>query len=263
MNGKWLVHTVFVCGLAWCAQLACAQQVCEFNDYSDGLVEGQKGWNVWNKVPDPSAFSIVNGLGATGQAGDRAMVIQPSQIPLKVVGPEPVRWMPGEACELEFYFKVGVVPGEFAYDKRVMTVLLGNALMTEKACWEVHLLVAPDGSWKLSGGMPGESEAGGVSPDAILDRRKVQGVAVSNWFRFKLVAKKLTDPDTFATRVEVYDLNSKLITSLEFPKTAEKAKTAGMWNLSRVSYGFLSANHYHGLSCIDNVKFSSYSIANP
>lgn len=231
-------------------------QHVNFNKFEDGPISGQFEWNVYDKVKDTSALSIMNELGTSERAGDKALLIQASKNPIRCVTGEPVRWLPGQSLSMEFDFKVAVDPEELLSTKPVMTVMVGNSLLSPKARFSVSLNATPNGDWELAGNFP-NSMTKKIYGENFLIRSNVD-VSISSWFRFSLVVNKLDDPDSFEASIEIRDPETgKLLTAMPFFDN-EKDKVAGaMWNTSRAHAGFYAPVDQYGVVCIDNLIVTS------
>lgn len=227
-----------------------------FNDFSDGPIEGQMEWNVYDMVPDSSALSIMDILGTSEKDGDKALVIQASKTPIRCVTGEPVRWLPGRTLTMEFDFKVAVDPREMLMPKPVMTVMMGNSLLSEKARWELKLEASPSGDWVLMGAMPDGSSKRIYGENFLI--RSDKDLSISQWYRFKLVSYKSTDADSFKTRVEISGAETgELVAEIDFTDYSKDKVAKAMWNTSRAHVGFHAANNQVGLVCIDNLMIHS------
>jgi hypothetical protein len=227
-----------------------------FNKFEDGPISGQFEWNVYDKVKDTSALSIMNELGTSEANGDRALLIQASKTPIRCVTGEPVRWLPGQTLSMEFDFKVAVDPAELLSTKPVMTVMVGNSLLSPKARFSVSLNATPNGDWELVGNFPNAMTKKIYGENFLI--RSNTDISVSSWYRLSLVVNKLEDPDAFEASVEIRDPESgKLLTAMPVFDN-EKDKVAGaMWNTSRAHAGFYAPVNQYGVVCIDNLTVSS------
>ena len=177
-----------ICILGMMISMAESSQNHSFNSFSDGLIEGQFGWNIYDKVKDSSAFTIIDELGTSEEAGDKALVIRASKEPIRCVTGEPVRWLPGRTLTMEFDFKVAIDPSEQALDKPVLTVMVGNSLLSKKTRWALALDATADGDWRLSGGFPDTSSKNIYAENFLI--RSTKAVSVSEWYHLVLVVKK-------------------------------------------------------------------------
>lgn len=253
MKNKWLALVAMGCFSAT------AQQETfkfNFNDFSDGSISGQQEWNVYDKVKDMSALSIMDKLGTSEADGDKALVVQASKAPIRCVTGEPVRWLPGYTFKAEFDFKVAMDPRELAMPKPVMTVMFGNSLLSPKARWEVRLEASPSGDWVLIGAMP-DGKSKRIYGENFLIRSD-NDVSISQWYKFYLVSKKSTDADSFETRVEIVGAESgELIADITFTDNNKDKIAQEMWNTSRAHFGFYAPKDQVGLVCIDNLVVTS------
>ncbi len=230
----------------------------DFNQFANGPIEGQFEWNVYDKVKDSSALSIMDQLGTVEMEGDKALVVRSSPTAIRCVTGEYVRWLPGRTLTMEFDFKVAVDPVELASVKPVLTVLVGNSLLSAKASWALHLQATPDGDWRLSGAMPDVATKVIYGENFLI--RSNKDVSISEWYKMVLVVKKLSDPDSFETKVEMRNaLSGDIIAELEFTDGKKDKVTAAMWNTARAHVGFFAAKDQLGLVCIDNLKVTSSS----
>ena len=229
----------------------------DFNTFTDGQLNGQNGWKILRKRPGKSAVSIFDELGPTETAGDKALVIQLSDDVSRVVGADGLRWMPGQIWSMDFDFRVGITAQELAGNKPVLTVFVGNAYLSPKTRWEIRLEAEPDGTWKLSGGLPCWKEVTGIVADTVLERPEGDEAAISNWMHFTLITKKLPEPDSFESYVEIRNSQDEIIACLAFLELLQDKKTASMWNQSRLYCGFDAPLRQLGLVCIDNIELIS------
>lgn len=227
----------------------------DFNRFDEGPIDGQQGWNVYNKVKDSSAFSVMDEVGTRGVAGDRALVLQSSQEPIRCVTGEPVRWLPGRTLTVKFDFKLGQSSSEPSKNMPTMAFLIGNSLLSEKARWGITLEAQPNGDWKLVGAMPDGASAIIYGENLLIRPR--EDVLLSEWFQFKLVVKKLTEPDTFEAKAEIKDVEGNTLATLDFASETKDKVTKAMWNLPRIHAGFLVSRDQKGLAVIDNLVVSS------
>jgi len=241
-----------------CATHVAAESITyDFNTFSDGQVNGQDGWKILRKRPGKSAVSIFDELGPTETAGDKALVIQLSDDVSRVVGADGLRWMPGQIWSMDFDFRVGITAQELAGNKPVLTVFVGNAYLSPKTRWEIRLEAEPDGTWTLSGGLPFWKEVTGIVADTVVERPEGDEAAVSNWMHFTLITKKLPEPDSFESYVEIRNSQDEIIACLAFLELLQDKKTASMWNQSRLHFGFNAPLRQLGLVCIDNIEIIS------
>lgn len=246
------LHIVAASILTGSVASAATQVEYDFTDYVEKPVEGQHGWNVYPKVKDSSAITIVDEVGTTEVVGDKGLVVMPAASEIRCVCGDSVRWMPGKTLNLEFDFKVAITPDEPFSTRPVMNVFVGNSLLSEKARWGVRLEALPNGDWQLAGSLPDSASKKIYAENFML--RLGNEVAVSEWFRFVLVVKKLETPDAFESQAEIKDAAGNTITSLTFTDTNKDKVTAAMWNLSRLHVGFGAAVDQYGLANIDNIK---------
>ena len=241
-----------------CATHVAAESVTyDFNAFYDGQINGQDGWKILRKRPGKSAVSIFDELGPTETAGDKALVIQLSDDVSRVVGADGLRWMPGQIWSMDFDFRVGITAQELAGNKPVLTVFVGNAYLSPKTRWEIRLEAEPDGTWTLSGGLPFWKEVTGIVADTVVERPEGDEAAISNWMHFTLITKKLPEPDSFESYVEIRNSQDEIIACLAFLELLQDKKTASMWNQSRLHFGFNAPLRQLGLVCIDNIEIIS------
>ncbi len=235
-----------------------AQEVLkyDFNDFDVGPIEGQREWNIYDMVKDSSALSIMDELGTSEASGDKALVIQASPQPIRCVTGEPTRWLPGRTLTVEFDFKVAVDPGEVAMSKPSLTVMVGNALLSPKARFEIGIDAMPNGDWLFRGAMPDPAEKKIYSENFLF--RSDQEVSISEWHQFKLVIKKLSEPDTFETSAEIRNAKTGAVLSELSFTSADKGKVSkGVWGSARAHVGFNAPKEMLGLVCVDNLVITS------
>lgn len=227
-----------------------------FNDFDAGPISGQHEWNTYDKVPDTSALSIADKLGTSEADGDKALLIKESKTPIRCVTGEPVRWLPGYTFTADFDFKIAVAPREMVMAKPVMTVMFGNSLLSPKARWEIKLEASPTGDWVLIGAMPDGSSKRIYGENFLI--RENNAVSISQWYKMRLVSRKLTEPDSFETRVEIIGAESgELIAEIQFSDNNKDKVAKEMWNTSRAHIGFYAADNQLGLVCVDNLTITS------
>ena len=232
-------------------------QKFNFNDFAVGPIDGQMEWNVYNKVKDSSALSIMDVLGTSEADGDKALIIQASDIPIRCVTGEPMRWLPGRTLTMEFDFKVAVDPVELSMPKPVMTVMIGNSLLSEKTRWQVQLGATPSGDWVLMGAMPDGSSKRLYGENFLI--RSDADVSISQWYKFKLISRKLTEPDSFETSVEISGAAThELLAEIQFSDHKKDKVSQSIWNTSRAHVGFYAPKEQLGLVCIDNLVITSF-----
>jgi len=231
-------------------------QKFNFNDFADGPIEGQMEWNVYDMVPDSSALSIMDVLGTSEEDGDKALVIQASKTPIRCVTGEPVRWLPGRTLSMEFDFKLAVDPKELMMPKPVMTVMMGNSLLSEKARWELRLEASPSGDWVLIGAMPDGSSKRIYGENFLI--RSEKDLSISQWYHFRMTSFKSKDADSFKTHVEITGAESgELVADIGFTDNNKDKVAQAMWNTSRAHVGFFAGNNQVGLVCVDNLVVQS------
>jgi hypothetical protein len=256
MDKKWhIVGMSAFLGLTTLAQTE--TQTFDFNDFEVGQIDGQMEWNVYNKVKDSSAISIMDVLGTSEENGDKALVVRPADIPIRCVTGEPIRWLPGRTLSMEFDFKVAVAPLEVVMPKPVVTVMIGNSLLSDKASWQVRLEASPRGDWVLIGAMPDGSSQRIYGENFLI--RSERDVSISEWYRFKLVSRKLSEPDSFETTVEISSAETdEQLAEVKFSDGKKDKLTKTMWNTSRAHVGFGAEKNQLGLVCIDNLVINSF-----
>ena len=247
-----------LCCLIICAAGADTETIIyDFNTFTDGQLNGQNGWKILRKRPGTSDVSIFDELGPTETAGDKALVIQLSDEVSRIVGADGLRWMPGQIWSMDFDFRVAITSQELAGNKPVLTVFVGNAYLSPKTRWEIRLEAEPDGTWKLSGGLPDWKEVSGIIADTVVERPEGEDAAISNWMHFTLITKKLPEPDSFESYVEIRNSDDEIIACLAFLEVLHDRQTASMWDQSRLYCGFNAPLRQLGLVCIDNIELIS------
>jgi hypothetical protein len=242
--------------LAYSASVGLAETVeYDFNDFAEGPISGQHDWNVYEMVKDSSALSIMNEVGTRGVAGDKALVLRNADTELRCVTGEPVRWLPGSTLTVEFDFRLGITADEPIRNMPAFSFLIGNSLLSEKARWGIVLETQPNGDWRLAGAMPDAASTKIYGENLLIRPRK--DVALSDWFQFKLVVEKKDDPDVFAAKAEIKDVEGKTLATLEFGCTTKDKVLKAMWNLPRVNAGFMVSPEQQGLAVVDNLVLIS------
>lgn len=253
---KFRMPVLIMCATWMMSAVAEEPLVYDFNQFSNGPIEGQYEWNIYDKVKDSSALSIMDQLGTVEVEGDKALVVRASPTPIRCVTGEYVRWLPGRTLTMEFDFKVAVDPVELTRVKPVMTVLIGNSLLSNKASWSLHLEATPNGDWRLSGAMPDIATKVIYGENFLI--RSDKDVSISEWHKMIIVVKKLSDPDSFEASVELKNaLSREVLASLEFTDTKKDKVTKAVWNTARGHVGFAAPKDQLGIVCIDNLKVSS------
>lgn len=245
-------------GLLMCTGAVSETVYYDFNNFSEGLINGQNGWKTFRKTPGSAAVSVFDELGPTDAVGDKALVIQLSDELSRVVSPDGLRWMPGQTWSMDFDFRIGITGQELAGNKPVLTVLIGDAYLSTKARWEIRLEAVPDGTWTLSAGLPNWKAVTGIVDETVLERPDENNAAISDWMHFTVITTKLDQPDSFESFVELRNCNDELIAQLSFHDTHNNSQTVPMWDLSRVYCGFKAPRRQLGLVCIDNLEITSF-----
>jgi hypothetical protein len=252
---KWILKSFMVAVVMMGTVWADSSVEYDFNDFSDGPINGQAGWSVYDKVKDSSAFSVMNELGTSEEDGDRALVIQASETSIRCVTGEPVRWLPGQTLSVDFDFKLALDSSTLTEDRPVLVFYVGNSVLNEKACWQGGLEATTNGDWRLSASLP-DTSTQRVNREDLLVRSKT-GSSISDWYRFNLVIKKLSEPDSFESSVRILDAKGNVIASLECQDTNKDSVTKAMWNLTRMHAGFSAPKNLYGLVCIDHLEIKS------
>ena len=229
-----------------------------FDNFYEGLVNGQNGWKTFRKSPGSAAVSVFDEIGPSDETGDKALVIQLSDELSRVVAADGLRWMPGQTWSMDFDFRIGITGQELAGNKPVLTVFIGDAYLSEKARWEIRLEAAPDGTWTLGGGLPNWQEVDGIVAETVMERPEEDRAAISQWMHFSVLTTKLDMPDSFESYVEIRNYEDEVIAQLSFADTLSDRQTAAMWDLSRVYCGFNAPRRQLGLVCIDNISITSF-----
>jgi|GEM_PF-5721030 len=228
----------------------------DFNAFDDGPIDGQMEWNVYEKVVDSSALSIKDVLGTSEKKGDKALVIKSSMDGIRCVTGQPVRWLPGRTLSMVFDFKVAVAPDDSTIEKPVLTVMIGDALLSEKARWSIQLLATPKGDWRLIGHMPDEAQKTIYGENFFV--RMNNEVTISRWYTFTLIAEKKSEPDAFSVQATIKNaVSGEQLVELDFTDEEKNKVAAAMWNTSRAHAGFQAAPGQLGMVCIDNLVISS------
>lgn len=227
----------------------------DFNSFSDGPIDGQAGWNVYDKVKDSSAFSVINELGTSEEDGDRALVIKAPKTPIRCVTGEPIRWLPGQTLSIAYDFKLAIGSTALIEDRPVLVFYVGNSVLSEKACWNVALEATTNGDWRLSASLP-DTSTQRVYREKLLVRSQTE-TSISDWYRFELVIRKRSTPDSFESTVRILDTKGNEIASLKCQDTTKDSVTKAMWNLTRLHAGFYAPKNLYGLVCIDNLVIDS------
>jgi len=249
---KWIVFQVAVmfAGMA----MAAPEVAHDFNSLYNGPIDGQLGWNVYDKIRDTSALSVVDELGTTEEVSDKALIIKASEKPIRCVIDKPVRWETGLTLYVEFDFRLTVPSRVVAQDTPAMVFYVGNPLLNEQARWEVRIDAKANDAWDLTAAMPVEAHQ--EIPAFKLLVRSDKEDAVSDWFHCVVEIKKMPVPDTFKTSVKITDQNNKLIAEVSCSGSSDDEVTKSMWNMTRLYAGFGAPSDLLGLACIDNLTMS-------
>jgi len=249
---KWTVLQVAVL-LAGTA-LAAPEIQHDFNSLYNGPIDGQLGWNVYDKIRDTSALSVVDELGTTEEASDKALVVKASEKPIRCVIDKPVRWETGLTLFVEFDFRLAVSSRAVEKDTPAMVFYVGNPLLNERARWEVRIDATENNAWKLTTAMPVKAQK--EIPEFKLLVRSDTSDSVSDWFHCVVEIKKMPVPDTFKTSVKIMDQNNKAVAEVSSSGTGDDDVTKAMWNMTRLYAGFGAPSDLLGLACIDNLTMS-------
>ncbi|MEE9368951.1 MAG: hypothetical protein V3V05_08805, partial [Pontiella sp.] len=188
-------------------------------------------------------------------AGDNALVVRASAESIRCVTGEPARWLPGKMMTMQFDFKVAVDPVDIVNDRPVMSVMVGNSLLSEKVSWTVVLEATPGGDWRLSGAMPDAASKKIYSENFLI--RSDEVVSISEWHQLVLVIKKRSEPDSFESTVKLINpVSREVIAELVFTDINKDKVTKSMWNTTRAHVGFSGRKDQLGLAVIDNLKIS-------
>jgi hypothetical protein len=229
--------------------------VCNFNELSDGIIDGQPGWDVFEKGQDSSAFTVVSEVGTSEASNDRALVIKSTDDSIRCVTDEAVRWRRAQTVTIEFDLRVMLPQEEFLEDRPVMILLMGNSVLSETARWEIRLDAKPDGSWNLSAALP--DKVSQLIPAEKIAFSRGKAAAATDWMHCVVEVEKRSRLDSFSASVKLQDKTGKTIARLICADDNKDRLTKTMWSLSRLHAGFLSSRDIHGLSCIDNFQIST------
>ncbi len=248
----------------WLPLLACAGMQaaqagssveCNFDQLSDGLIDGQPGWEIFDKVKDSSAFSVASEVGVTETAQDKALIVKASDHAIRCVTEKAVRWLRRETAKADFDFRIVVPRGSLDEDQPVMVFLFGNSVLGETARWEVRLQATTSGDWELWAALPDEASA--TFPADRLAFKPGTSTRVSDWLHCTVEVTKLPESDSFSSTVRITDKHGQSIASVTCTDTTKDPATMAIWNLSRLHAGFLAAKELPGLACIDNFVLST------
>lgn len=250
---KWIVFQIAV-AMAGTVMAGSEHIEHDFNQLYDGPIDGQRGWNVYDKMRDTSALSVVDELGTTEKPSDKALIVKASEEPIRCVIDKPIRWETGLTLFVEFDFRIAVPAMVVTKDTPAMIFYIGNPLLNEKSRWEVRLDAIADDAWKLTAAMP--EEASQEIPAFKMLLRSDKTATVSDWFHCVVEIKKKSVPDTFKTDVRILDEKKKLVAEISCSGSNEDRVTKTMWNMSRLYAGFGAPSDLLGLACIDNLKMT-------
>ncbi len=225
---------------------------CNFNRLLPGQVDGQPGWDVYDKGKDSSPFSVVTEVGITEESWDKALVVKESIVPLRCVTDRAVRWLRKQTFSVEFDFRVMVPMTKIVKDRPAMVLLVGNSVLNEGGRWEVRLSETTSGAWKLSAALPDEASI--IVPYEKLQFTSRESTSISEWLHCKVEIHKLSAIDSFKSKVKITDRTGQTIAELECTDNKKDATTKAMWNTSRMHAGFYAAKEIHGLACIDDFR---------
>lgn len=228
---------------------------CNFNDLSEGQIDGQTGWDVFDKIKDSSAFSVATEVGTTETIEDKALIVKASGETVRCVTDEPVRWLRKQTARIEFDFRVVVPSGKIDENKPVMVLLLGNSVLNEKGRWEMRLGVTTNGVWKLTAALP--DEASQTIPVEKFNFTSGESTMISDWLHCVVEVQKLSASDSFKSSVCIQDKSGQTIGGVICSDIDKDKVTRAMWNLSRLHAGFLASTEIHGLTCVDNFMLTT------
>ncbi len=227
---------------------------CSFDDLSNGPVDGQQGWDVFDKVRDSSSCSVVSGVGVTEADSDKALVVKACGDSIRCVTDDSVRWLRGQTAAVEFDFRV-VAPAEAHFDNRpLMVCLIGNKVLGENARWGISFNVTTNGDWMVSAALP--DEVSSTVPSDRLAISKGDASILSDWLHCSVKVRKLSSADSFESSVVIRDRTGNTLVELQCSDRDKGEATRAMWNLSRLHAGFLAATDLGGLACIDNFSIA-------
>ncbi len=228
---------------------------CNFNNLAEGQIDGQPGWEVFDKVKDSSALSVATEVGTTEATQDKALIVKSSNESIRCITDEPIRWLRKQTASVEFDFRVVVPKGKVEENRSAMVLLLGNSVLNEKASWMVHLDATTNGTWQLIAALP--DEASQSIPVEKLAFTEMESTLVSGWLHCIVSVEKLSAPDSFSSSVTLLDSAGETVASLTCSDSNKDKVTKAMWNLSRLHAGFMASKNLRGLSCIDNFQFTT------
>ncbi len=248
---KWFVFQVALAlaGTVWADEVS-----HDFNSLYNGPIDGQTGWNVYDKVRDSSALSVADELGTTEAVSDKALVVKASEEPIRCVIDRPIRWKTGLTLYTEFDFRVAIPSGKVAEATPAMIFYVGNPLLNEKGRWEMRLEATPNDAWMLTAAMPVKNRQ--EIPAFKLLVRSDDADSVSDWFHCIVEIKKMPVPDTFKTEIKIFDQSNRQIAELSCGGKGDSRVTKSMWNMTRLYAGFGAPRDLLGVACIDNLKMS-------
>lgn len=224
----------------------------DFDDLKEAKVDGQNGWRVYDKVRDTSAILIASGVGTSGRGNDKALVVTASESSIRCATVSQIAWSRGQTLKLEFDFRLVVPEAISQKNSAVMTFLLGNSILAERSRWAVELASSTNGNWILSAALPDPAQV--EIPGQALKFNPLDGMLVSQWMHCVVEIEKLSEQDSFDSSVRIQDSDQVEIASLVCDDTNKEGVTRAMWDLSRVSVGFLAASDNPGLLCIDHLQ---------
>ncbi|MBN2163423.1 MAG: hypothetical protein JXR25_10755 [Pontiellaceae bacterium] len=232
------------------AALAEAEIACDFNELSIGKIDGQEGWDVYEKVKDSASFSLVAGVGTTEEAIDHALVIKASKDSIRVVTDTPVRWLRRQTLSIEFDFRVAVPDSARSKPGPALSVMLGNTVLSENCRWQINLDPTTNSTWRLFAALPDPATV--ELPAEAMNFTRGDEVRISDWLHCRISILKQEDIDSFKSTVELFDRTGARITAIECSDSTKDQVTKSMWSLSRVHAGFMASDQMDGLICIDN-----------
>lgn len=250
------IGLIFIAGLAAVgAALAEDSYFCDFNGLAVGKIDGQNGWDVYEKTQDSSAFTVETDLGTTEETWDRALVVASSSVDIRCATDEPIRWARRQTLKIEYDFRLVIPKTGLEANRPVMTLYFGNPVLNEKTRWYVTLGTAELGGWVLKAAMPDESMQT-ISPDK-LRFESGEKTHLSDWLHCVVEVEKKAELDQFSASVRILDRTGEKIVGTTCTDTNKDEVTKAMWSLSRIHAGFGSSPDMLGLVCVDNFRISS------
>ncbi len=239
------------------------EATCNFDDYNDGQVCNQQDWRLLRG--SPAGFTIENGAGQTGKAGDKALRIEFETEHSTVMAPPELVWMPADTWSLELDFRIGLAAASNSSTNLILGLLIGNNELADMERWVEALGIQPDGTWSWIGGAPNWELDNNLREELFM-ARPAGGRAESPWFHMAFTSKKLEQRNSFQSELVIRRCEDDEVLLKQVYKTEpDHSKMAScLWSRNSIRFGFCQGSATpEGWVWIDNIKASSISPPEP